>query len=561
MNASRRRVVCAFSWLLALPAVAGAQAPAVPLDRPGERPLPVPEAEPRAAPELVLPPLAPVPEQPDKTGLRARVQGFRFAGNSVFSDAELAGVARAYIGRDIDAEDLEAIRLALTRYYVDRGYINSGAIVPDQDVVDGVILLQLVEGRLSDLEIDGHRRLPRAYLADRIALGAGPPLNVYAIRDRLFLLQQDPRIRRLDAALTPGLRPGEARLRIDVEEEPSRRLYLGLNNHRPPSVGAAAAELEFTDYNFFGRGDTLGLRYGLTHGLDNAAVDYALPLNARDTALTLRYARSDADVVEAPFDALDVQSRSETLGLGLWHPYRKTPRAEHGIGLTLERRRSQTFLLGEPFAFEPGADADGRSRVSALRLQLSWLTHAPARVLAARVTYSAGIDAFDASVGAVEPDGRFGAWLGQFQWVERFLARREELVVRADFQRASDPLLSLEQFSLGGANSVRGYRENQIVRDSGWLTSFEYRWPLFDRPDSAHRVQLAAFFDAGRASNVDRPTPEPRALSSAGVGLRGTYAKTLEYRFYYGGRLHNIDNPRSDWQDNGLHLELRARLW
>lgn len=547
--------------LLVLP-VAQGQVPNVPMDRPGERPLPSPDAEPSPVPKIDLPPIDVAPYEGRKpSALRVRVTAFRFVGNTVFSNAELAEVVAAYVDRDIDTEDLETIRLALTRHYVDRGFINSGAIIPDQDVASGIITLQLVEGRLSSIAVVGNQRLRQSYIEDRIRLGAGPPLNVYAIRDQLFVLQQDPRIRKIDAALAPGLRPGEATLRIDVEEESSRRLYLNVNNHRPPSVGATGAELEFVDNNLLGVGDTVGLRYGLTRGLDNVDLSYAVPVNARDTSVTLRYAHSDSDVVETPFSALDIKSKSENIGLGVWHPYHKTPRAEHGFGVLLERRRSQTFLLNEPFAFELGADLQGRSRVTALRLQQSWLTHEPVRVLAARSTFSIGIDALDASMNGVEPDGRFIAWLGQFQWAERLLERREEFVVRADVQLANEALLSLEQFPVGGANSVRGYRQNQLVRDNGMFASFEYRWPLFLDPDSSHRLQFAAFADLGRSWNSDRPTPSPETLSSVGVGLRGMYAKRVEYQLYVGYGLRDVDQPSYDLQDDGVHFQLRAQLW
>lgn len=503
--------------------------------------------------------LAPSEAQPSR--LRMRVTAFRFVGNTVFSGPELAEIVAPYLGHEIDSEDLEAIRMALTRHYVDRGFINSGAIVPDQNIVDGTITLQLVEGRLSHVEVAGNARLSQSYIEDRILLGAGPPLNVYAIRDRLFVLQQDPRIRRIDAALTAGLRPGEAMLRIEVEEEPRRRLNLNVNNQRPPSVGATNAELEFADTNLFGIGDALGIRYGLTRGLDNVDVNYAVPLTARDTSVTLRYARSDADVIEAPFDALDVESKSSSVGVGILHPYRKTPDAERAVGVLLERRRSQTLLLGAPFAFDPGADPEGRSRVTALRLQQSWLTHRPARVVAARSTFSFGLDAFDASLNGVEPDARFAAWLGQFQWVERLLEHGEEFVVRADVQLANDALLSLEQFPVGGAFSVRGYRENQLVRDNGTVASCEYRWPLLRERSGPHRLQFAVFADLGRAWNSDRPTPSPETLSSVGVGLRGAYAQGLEYQLYIGKALRDVESPGGDLQDRGVHFQLRARLW
>lgn len=551
------------AWLVGLLLAAGpvgAQLPNIPLDRPGEREMPVPRRE-APPPKFTVPPLESTEAPLGESGLRVLARGFQFVGNTAFSDVELNRIVAQYIGREIGTQDLEAMRLALTKYYVDRGYVNSGAVVPDQEVVGGVITLRLVEGTLSGIEISGNRRLSEAYLRDRVMLGAATPLNVYKIRDQLFILQQDPRIKRVNAALLPGLRPGEALLRLDVEEQPSRSVHVGVDNRRPPSVGAERAEVEFNDYNFLGYADTFNARYGLTEGLNDVDVSYAFPIDVHDTAITARYVRSDSTVIEAPFDALDVKSETTSAALGVWRPYVKTPAKEYGVGLTFEQRRNQTFLLGEPFAFSPGADANGVSRVAALRLQAAWLTHNPQRIFAGRSTLSFGTGALHATVSDMEPDARFVAWLGQFQWVERFAQRREELVVRADAQLANDPLLSIEQFPLGGAQSVRGYRENQLVRDNGLFASIEYRWALPFDAESRQRLQLAAFYDVGRAWNRERPTPDPRILSSVGVGLRGNYASWLEYELYVGVRLHNVSTADGDLQDHGIHFRLRARVW
>lgn len=564
MRTHRHAIVVSAVCMVLLCGPHHAQAVEVPQDRPSERPLQLPEVEPeQPAPVLDLPPLDIGPEvKPVLPAMRVRINDFRFVGNTAIASSELDAVVGAYRGRELGNDDIEAIRVALTRYYIERGFINSGAVLPDQEIRAGVITFQIIEGRLSRIDVSGSRRLSESYIRERVALDAGPPVNVYAIRDRLYLLQQDPRIRRLDAALLPGTRPGEAILRIDLDEAPSRRAWLTVNNYRPPSVGAETAEVELLDYNLLGFGDTFDLRGNLTEGSDELDLSYAIPLNARDTALQLRYARTSSVVVEPPFDQLDVESRSQTIGLGLWHYPYKTPQEEVGLGVTLEQRQSWSYLLGEPFAFSPGTPPDGRVRISVLRFAQSWLTHNPQRVFAARSTFSVGVDAFDPTLDpAGEPDARYLAWLGQLQWVERLFARRDELVTRVDTQISDDPLLSLEQFSVGGAHSVRGYRENQLVGDNGLFASVEYRVSLWSDMSRGHRVQLAGFFDWGRSWNRDRPTPEPDVLASVGAGLRATYYPWLDFEFYYGSRLKRVAELDEDLQDRGIHFQLRARVW
>jgi hemolysin activation/secretion protein len=553
--------ILAFSVLLMLRGGPNhAATPDFPQDRPSGRTLILPEEEPaKSAPQIELPAPALTPdEERSLQGLQLRINAFRFTGNAAIATEELEALTAPYRGREIGGEEIEAIRIALTRLYIERGFVNSGAVLPDQEVTGGVITFQLVEGRLTGIELLGQRRLREAYVRDRLNLAAGPPLNVFAIRDRLFLLQQDPRIRRLDAALLPGARPGEATLRVDIEEASSRQAHVSFDNHRSPSVGAQRAELELVDHNLLGYGDTLGLRGGMTEGSEDIDLQYSILLNARDTALQLRYAQSSSSVVEAPFDQLDVRSRSRTVGFGLTHYPRKTLGEVVSLGLGFEQRQSQSFLLGEPFAFSAGTPPDGTLRLSVARFSQSWLKHDAERVIAARSTFSAGVDVLDATVDSQgQPDGRFLAWLLQLQWVERLFSRRDELVLRADGQIANDALLSLEQFSVGGAHSVRGYRENQLVSDQGLFASAEYRLTLWSDPARGHRMQLAGFYDWGRAWNHGGPA---QAISSVGVGLRAIRRPWLEFEMYYGHRLNNVEKLHGDLQDRGIHFQLRARL-
>jgi len=62
-------------------------------------------------------------------------------GNTVFSMERLLEVTQRYVNRELATEDLEALRIELTRLYIDAGYINSGAIIPDQKLSEGVMAL------------------------------------------------------------------------------------------------------------------------------------------------------------------------------------------------------------------------------------------------------------------------------------------------------------------------------------------------------------------------------------------------------------------------------------
>src|SRR5712691_3630593 len=148
-------------------------------------PLPPPLSRPTFPP---VPP--PSPEERDRLPVpRVFVRQILVTGNTVFAEAELAAVTQDYVNRAVTSEELEALRLALTRLYVNAGYVNSGAILPDQTVTEGIIRLQIIEGTLTQVTVDGTRWFRESYLRKRLALGLTPPLNINALQERLQLLR------------------------------------------------------------------------------------------------------------------------------------------------------------------------------------------------------------------------------------------------------------------------------------------------------------------------------------------------------------------------------------
>ena len=155
------------------------------------------------------------------------------------------------------------------------------------------------------------------------------------------------------------------------------------------------------------------------------------------------------------------------------------------------------------------------------------------------------------------PDSQFLSWLGQFQWARRFDPWGVEAVFRTDVQLTSSPLPSLEQFSMGGHATVRGYRENQLVRDQGAVASLEFRIPLWRDSVGIPILQLAPFADVGRSWNRRRSELSPRTLYSAGVGLRFRISEYVDGNVYWGEQLRDIPSPQDhDLQDDGIQFRL-----
>jgi hemolysin activation/secretion protein len=506
-------------------------------------------------------PQAPAAGKTLRESPRARIERIRFEGNRALGEAELAAIAAPYEGRLLQAEDLEELRLEVTRRYVAAGFLNSGAVIPDQAISGGVLAVRIVEGRLAATEVTGEHAFQPGYLEERLAAGAGYPLNVNRLQEAMQLMLQDGAVERINAELVPGERPGEAVLRTRVREAPRHRVEIAALNNRPANLGEPTGEVRFLARNSTGWNETLAATYARTQGNDEYSLSASLPFTAHDDALFVRAGRNYGSVVEPPFDRIGLASVSETLEVGASHPVVRALDRSLVATLSLQRSRTTTYVLDEPFPVLPGSE-DGRMRISAVRAALEGVHRAADTVVAARFALGIGLDAMSSTIHADTrlPDSQFVSGMGQVQAVARLADGAGQVVARADFQLASQRLASSEQFPVGGMASVRGYRENTLIRDSGLAASLEYRrevarlpvpWLATSSADGA--LQLAAFVDGGAGRDKGGQTD---TLASVGGGLRWAGGGGLEAIVYKAFPLRSEPPGDETLQDRGIHFRI-----
>ncbi|MEO0541321.1 MAG: ShlB/FhaC/HecB family hemolysin secretion/activation protein, partial [Cyanobacteria bacterium P01_A01_bin.105] len=422
-------------------------------------------------PDELLPSGAPELPDRDRTPSDATffVSDIDIQGSTVFTDADFADLIAPYVGRQVSFDELLQLRTAITERYVDAGYLTSGALIPPQTLVDDVVMLQVLEGQLEDIMVTGTTRLQNNYIRSRINRVATPPLNVDNLLAGLQRLQLDPLIETVSADLQAGVRPGTSLLVLEITEADSFAVNAGTANNRSPNIGGTQRTLGVSEGNLLGIGDKFSLDYKNTDGSNGFDVSYTLPVSPNNDTIRLAAGYSNSRVINSVFSALDISSDSHYYELGWRHPFIETPTNDFAVGLTLSYQESQTRLglddIG-PFPLSPGADNNGSTRVTALRFFQEWTQRSEQHVLALRSQFNLGLDAFNSTVNAIGPDSQFLSWRGQGQWVQ-LLGRDTLFFLRGDAQFALDDLLSIEEFGIGGAQSVRGYRQDALLRDNG----------------------------------------------------------------------------------------------
>ncbi len=495
------------------------------------------------------------------------VRQFEVLGSTVFTPAELDAVLTSFLNRPLSQVELISAATAITDLYIKNNYVTSGAVIPEHKFENGIVKIQVIEGLLAEVEILGTQRLDQAYIRDRIFQGTGKPINKKTLLETLQLLRLDPLLASITAELSSGTRIGTSFLRVEVEEARAVSLDLGLNNNRSPSVGSWQRQVQFQHLNLSGKGDRFNVAYGNTNGSNSLDLGYSYPLNPRNGRLDLNVSLTRSNVIEEPFDILAINADASAWELSYRQPLVETPSREIALGASLSRRQTQARFIEElnaPFP-SPGSDDQGKTVIHELRFFQDYTKRSEQDFWALRSQVSAGLPFLGASNQAGdEPDSQFFLWRGQAQY-GRAIAPEATFLARSSLQLASRPLVPLAQFGVGGTNTVRGYRQDVLLGDSGWFASAELRWPLLKSGQrQASRLQIVPFLDVGGAFNRgDRPNPDPSFIASTGLGLlfESGGDRRFSGRIDYGIPLIDVKGEGDSLQARGLNVSFRYRLF
>lgn len=483
-----------------------------------------------------LPPQLPLPShQVSQTAdAQLTLKEIVIIGSTAFSAEELNRLTAPWRGKTGSLQDLQAdiqkIVQAINDLYLSRGYIASGAFFPPQDISQGTIRIQVVEGKLEKLEITGLQRLKTSYVSDRLLLANQPPLNLHRLQEALQLLQLDPLFQSVKAELKAGTAPELRILAVEIREAPALTVAVGYDNYQSPSIGIEQGTASLEQINLLGFGDRFWFEYNLTEGLDKYYLDYSFPVNPHNGSIRLHYEAGNSTVTQEPFSELDLSGEYQKASLTWREPIVQNLQTDLSWFVSFDWQQSQTFLLGQPFSFMPGI-SDGLSTISAVRLGTEWVSRSPERVFALRSQFSLGLDLFNATRNDSGRDGSFFSWQAQFQYLEK-LTDNILFSTQLSGQFSPDSLLSLEQFQIGGIYSVRGYDYNFLQGDSGLAGTIELRLTLFDN-ESYGRMEVYPFFDFGAVWD-NQSNLSSDLFTSTGFGLlwqRDPIRLRLDYAF------------------------------
>lgn len=567
-NPSLALAILCFAWAFPINSLQAQTRPVLPPPLPPLRPLPPPFLPSPTPTPLILPPL-PTPTRDEAIPGRIYVERFRIQGNTVISTEDLERVTTPFAGKDLTYNELFQARDAVTNLYIERGFTTSRARIlelPENERVKqgrGVVTLQIIEGKVEAINVTGSPRI-RNYIRSRLRAATSPVLNVNRLSEQVLLLQVDPLIKEISVQLPPGTHKSTRILNAQVEAAPPVRAAIFLNNNRSPAVGSLERGVQLDGNSVFGVGDRSTLAYRNTNGSNQEDARVTIPFNTSNGTVQFAFSNVNSRVVQEPFSQLDLTSAARAYNLSVRQPLIHQATAEGtqelAVGVAASHEESETTLLNTPYPLSAGADAQGRTRLSALRLFQEYAQRGSKQVLFARSQFNFGIGALGGTTNLRPPDSNFFSWQGQGIWL-RSLPNKITLLTRSSIQLADRPLVPLEQFVLGGATTVRGYREQGFLGNNGLLASVELGVPILSTQRFG-ALRVVPFFDAGVVwGSTGSLSPSSQTLFSTGVGVEYSLSDRLSARLDAAIPLITFSEPENAWRGNSLSFQINYELF
>jgi hemolysin activation/secretion protein len=516
-----------------------------------------PETVPSHAP---APASTPAPARQPAPNPRFNINKFIVHGATLITADELRRILAPFTGKNKDFGDVQKALEALQNAYASRGYSAVQVILPEQQIEAGEIRFKVIEAKVGKVVVEGNRYFDAANIRASLPhVQPGQAPNVFQISDDLRLANENP-AKQTTVLLRSGDKEGQVNAVARVVDDRPNKLSLTLDNTGTQQTGNFRVGFGYQNANMFNRDQVLNMQY-VTAPNDADKSDrlslypsrkvlifgaqYQIPLYTEGDSLEFSagYSNVDSGVVANLFT---ISGSGSIFGVRYIHNLKKIGNLEHKLTYGAEWRAYRSivrqigvagFGLVPDITVHPvsltysGVD---RKRESASSFYVSVSRNLPGG-------NDGGTGEFqgDTSVRPVRPPARAGAnpdyLIGRWGFnYDRQLPRDLQFRWGMSGQLTRDMLIPQEQFGIGGADSVRGFLEREIIDDNGYRGTLELYGPDFGGklPIANARMRALMFYDWGAVRRVHPAVLEIAAehIGSVGFGVRFSRSNNVSVR-------------------------------
>lgn len=447
------------------------------------------------------------------------VAEIEFTPSEMLTRAQLEALAAPYRGRRVSLREIQQLVAKVNALYREQGIVTAQAVLPPQDLSDGVLRIRLIEGRLGELSVRENRSTDEDYVTAWIRQQPGDVVDLAALeRDlRRFNRTNDAQAR---AELRPGAQAGETDVGIILVEPPRHEVTVFTDNGGSEATGEIRWGATYRNRSLFGRRDDLGISAVQAEGQESYSIGYGTPVNTLGTRVRVAYYDDRTEITDGPFAGLNINGDASALVGTLRHP----------------------LLLGDAYQVDALVGAkrrDSANRIDTMPLQDTETEDMSLGIEAQRADsrgyWLASLTASKGRSRTLNGDtDRFGIWRGTVRRSQN-LAEGYALVGSVNWQyTADDGLPASEQFLLGGDYSVRGYSTAVLAGDRGYTVNLELHHPVpFWTGRDGPPLSGFLFLDYGQVRSSGG-SPAPRdTLMGIGWGISAALPGNIAVRASY----------------------------
>ncbi len=507
--------------------------------------------------------ITPKPAEPaalQPSGASVTVREFRFAGNTLLTAAQLLPVVAEFLNRPLDFTQLQTAAAAIANAYRDAGWIVR-AYLPQQDIKDGLVTIQVVEAVFGKLSIEGEAtRVAVAGIAQRITsqLATATPLNGDAL-DRALLLVDDLPGVTVAGTLRAGERDGETDLQLKIADEPLVIGEISADNAGSRSTGKQRLNANLVLASPLGFGDQLTSSLIHSEGSDYLRIAYSLPIGMDGWRIGANVSNLDYRLVSPDFTALNAHGNSTTGGLEASYPIVRSRLKNLYLNLALDHRAFDNISSNATtsrYAIDSASIALAGNLFDSL---------GGGGANSANVSFVQGRVDLDGSPNR-NADAATTRTHGAYRKLRYGVTRQQvvtqdiSLFAQYSGQLANKNLDSSEKFFLGGSSGVRAYPTSEGGGSNAQMLNLELRTRL------PAGFTAATFQDWGRISqNVDNnftgaPNANSYSLRGHGLNLAWQADFGLNLKATWARRQGSNPNPTTTGKDQDGSL-YNNRLW
>nr|WP_248766183.1 ShlB/FhaC/HecB family hemolysin secretion/activation protein [Pseudomonas protegens] len=504
----------------------------------------------------------PAPVEASAAARLVDVNEYFVRGNTVLDARAIEEAVYPFLGPQKALADIEGARDALQKVYQERGYQSVFVELPEQKVEDGIVYLQVSETKVGRVRVVGAKHYSPVEIRDQVpALKEGEVPDFATVQSQLAGLNRGAG-RQVMPLVREGQRPGTMDVDLQVEDQNPWHASVGLNNDYSADTEKLRTVVNVGYDNLWQLGHSISLTYFTApQDTDNAKVwsgSYTAPLSDR-WALQFSGYQSDSNI--ATIGGSNVLGKGHSYGVSAIYTLPAAGNWANSLSVGVDfkdfdeemrfgRNSDQIPLKYAPMTF--GYNGYRYSEKAQLGLGLNL-------IVGTRRFFGYGSDAEEFHYKRDEASASFSVLKGDLNFTYTF-ANDWQSASKAAFQLASGPLVSNEQYSAGGATSVRGYLAAERTGDEGYLFSQELRTPSLAKFLGSYVQEWRFYaFAEGAHLSLHDPLPEQEdeySLASVGLGTRASLSKWLSGSLDWGYPLK--DGPNTQKYDPRLHFSVQA---